>query len=166
MATVQVRSEMDSVPLCLSPQPSTFFPRLSLQLAELLHERERVLRISEPVALPDNLSVHERVVLQEHVPEQPAVAVTVLVHRIVQKNDPLPVHELLREGRSLSAEVLNGLVRVDRLRSIDADQADLLDPLADANPDRVAVDDSGAGSGFLASRERSRQGADGGYSIR
>ena len=85
-------------------------------------ERESGVRVA--VTLPDDLGVHERPVLQEHVGKRPTVLVLALL--IVLEPHRLPFDEARCEVIRLTPEALDGFLRMLRLRRVDANQADLL----------------------------------------
>jgi hypothetical protein len=74
----------------------------------------------------------------------------------------------LREGRRFLAEVLDRLLRVDRLGRVDADEADAFDVAGELDLERVTVDDlddagevgGGSRAGEQQRRLRRLQGAE------
>jgi hypothetical protein len=115
--------------------------RLPLEAPERFEVLEWITRVSVAEALPDELGVQERAVLEKHVRERTAVFVGALP--VILEPNPLPFNDPLRELRRLPAEVLDGLLRVLGLRSVDANQANAFSVI-DLN--RVAVDDARDGA--------------------
>src|SRR4051812_30168576 len=104
-----------------------------VRVADVGRDRQR-----HRVAQADQLGVHEHAA-GAYVGEQPAVAVAFL--DIELEPHAAALDEPGVGGRRLLGEALDRRVRLDRLRRVDADVADLLAAAVDADVDRVAVDD-------------------------
>lgn len=121
----------------LSPQSSSLLSSLPLQLAELLEMLERELRVCMPVALANNLRVHERAVLEVDVGQHPSEPID--ARAVVLEAYQLPADERLQEVGGFPAKRFRGLSRVDGFRRVDANQSHGADA---AHHERVTIDDS------------------------
>ena len=94
----------------------------------------------QSVALLDDLLVQERPVLQPDVCQGAAVAVDLVSPRVGLDSDPLALGQPSREFAGFLAEALDGLLGVDGLRGVDAEESDALATIEDQG---VTVNDAG-----------------------
>src|SRR6266705_789314 len=136
-----------------APEPSPRGARLTLERAEVRRVPD-VRRDGEHVgiAFTQDLGVEELAVGKPEIGEQPAVAIPpldveleldrLLAETVGGELGRPAAHRLDRRLRPVAApRVAIELRGVVRLRRVDADQANALDPHAEPDVDRVAIDD-------------------------